>query len=56
MPMAAPRCAGENMSAIVPPELVMVLEPKVPAKKRRTSSVFMSCAPQHAALKAVKGM
>lgn len=44
------------MSAMMPPALVMVLLPKVPAKKRNTSNVLRSLAPHTAAQKAVKGM
>lgn len=53
--MAKPRSCASNMSAMIPPELVMVDEPNVPAKNRKMSIAFIVLAPHTPALKAVKG-
>lgn len=44
-----------HMSAMTPPAEVSGLEPNIPAKKRKTSSVSSDLAPQTPALNAVNG-
>ena len=51
--MARPRCLAPNMSAMVPPALVMGEDPNAPAKKRSTMSAAMLGASATPQLKAV---
>jgi len=53
MPVAGPRSAFSNMSAMMPPVLVMQDEPNALAKKRRTSKAVMLGAHAAATLNAV---
>lgn len=50
---ARPLDEAGKMSAITPPELVSVDEPKEPAKNRKTRTVSMFLAPAQPAAKAV---